>query len=176
MPFDHSFLSGGHDFSVFFNSFFYYFSSSYQSSMSVLFFHAALLCYSMLLGKNYSTLIHSFGRRLILYLYIDLFLSRISSIIPHVSPIPNFRKMPLDHSFLSGGIDSMYFSINSSINLHCSNNPFFWEGVDVACQTFLLSYWGVDVASSCIALSLWHFLENNYSTLIYSFGKGLLLL
>ena len=57
--------------------------------------------------KNYSTLMHSFGRRLILYIF---FLSRISSII-----------------------------------LHCSINPCFWEGVDVACQTFNLS--------SCIALS-----------------------
>ena len=65
------------------------------------FFHPALLCYSMLLGKNYSTLIHSFGRGLILYLYIHIhiFLSRIFSITPHVSPISNFRKMPLDHSF-----------------------------------------------------------------------------
>ena len=36
-------------------------------------------------------------------------------------------------------------SRNSSIILHCSINPCFWEGVDVAFQTFLLS--------SCIALS-----------------------
>ena len=33
----------------------------------------------------------------------------------------------------------------SSIILHCSINPCFWEGVDVACQTLLLL--------SCIALS-----------------------
>ena len=60
--------------------------------------------------KNYSTLIHAFGRGLVfIYIYIVL-LSR-----------------------------------NSSIILHCSINPCFWEGVDVAFQTFLLS--------SCIALS-----------------------
>ena len=60
MPFDHSFLSGGSDFSVFFKSFFYHFSSSYQSILlggvdvacQFFFFHAALLCYSMLLGKT----------------------------------------------------------------------------------------------------------------------------
>ena len=40
-------------------------------------------------------------------------------------------------SFLEGLI-SVYFSINSSINFHGSINPCFWEGVDVACQTFLL--------------------------------------
>ena len=32
-------------------------------------------------------------------IYIHIFLSRIFSITPHVSPISNFRKMPLDHSF-----------------------------------------------------------------------------
>ena len=64
-------------------------NSSFSCCIALL-FHAA--------RKNYSTLIHSFGRGLILFLYIHIFLSRISSIIPHVSPIPNFRKMPLDHS------------------------------------------------------------------------------
>ena len=115
--FDHSFLSKGIEFPAFFQN---------------LFYHPSLLSQSMLLGgggccmpnfsfiilhcsvshttrKNYSTLIHAFGRGLVLYIYIFL-LSR-----------------------------------NSSIILHCSINPCFWEGVDVAFQTFLLS--------SCIALS-----------------------
>ena len=49
---------------------------------------------------------------------------------------------------------------------HCSINPCFWEGVDVACQSFLLS--------SCIALSF-HTTRKNYATLIHSFGRGLIL-
>ena len=48
------------------------------------------------------------------------------------------------HSLLKG-LSSLYFSILSSVILHCSINSCFWEGVDVACQTFLLS--------SCIVLS-----------------------
>ena len=48
------------------------------------------------------------------------------------------------HSFLKG-LSSLCFSILSSVVLHCSINSCFWEGVDIACQTFLLS--------SCIALS-----------------------
>ena len=48
----------------------------------------------------------------------------------------------------------------------CSINPCFWEGVDVVCQTFLLS--------SCIALSF-HTTRKNYATLIHSFGRGLIL-
>ena len=111
-----------------------------------------------------------------LSLYIHIFLSRISSIIPHVSPIPNFRRMPLDHSFLSGGIDFCVFLYIYFYQPSLFYQSMLLEGVDVACQTFLLPYWGVDVASSCIALSLWYFLENNYSTLIHSFGKGLILL
>ena len=42
------------------------------------------------------------------------------------------------HSFLKG-LSSLYFSILSSVILHCSINSCFWERVDVACQTFLLS-------------------------------------
>ena len=49
---------------------------------------------------------------------------------------------------------------------HCSINPCFWEGVDVVCQTFLLS--------SCIALSF-HTTRKNYATLIPPFGRGLIL-
>ena len=196
--------------------------------VKLFFYHPALLCHSILLEKNYATLVHSFGRGLILYLYIDICLSRISSIIPHVSPIPNFRKChSTTHSFLEGvislyflipsfitfhrainpcfwegwilhvissflscialsfhaarknlirpfisflkGLVSLYFSIVSSIIVHCSIIPCFWEGVDVAYQTFLLLYWGVDIAPSYIALSLSYFLESNYSSLIYSF-------
>ena len=48
------------------------------------------------------------------------------------------------HSFLKG-LSSLCFSILSSVVLHCSINSCFWEGVDIACQTFLLS--------SCIVLS-----------------------
>ena len=69
------------------------------------------------------------------------------------------------HSFLEG-LNSLYFSVVSFIILHCSLNPCFWEGVDVACQTFLLS--------SCIALSF-HTTRKNYSTPFHAFGRGLVL-
>ena len=38
-----------------------------------------------------------------------IFSKKKDSIILQVSPIPNFRKMPFDHSFLSGGIDFSAF-------------------------------------------------------------------
>ena len=86
--------------------------------------------------KNCSILIHSFGRGLILYLYIHTFLSRIPSIILHAFLIPNFRKFHSTiHSFLEAVI-SLYFSIVSSVVVQCSINPCFWERVDVACQFF----------------------------------------
>ena len=86
--------------------------------------------------KNYPTLIHSFGRGLILYLYIHIFLSRIPFIILHAFLIPNFRKFHSTiHSFLEGVI-SRYFSIVPSIIFHRAINPCFWERVDVACQFF----------------------------------------
>ena len=78
-------------------------------------------------------------------------------------PFHTFRKMPFNHSFLSKGIEFSAFSRISSIILHCSLNPCFWEGVDVACQAFLLS--------SCIVLSF-HTTRKNYSTLIHPFGRG----
>ena len=86
--------------------------------------------------KNYSTLIHPFGRGLILYLYIytHTFLSRIPSIILHASLIPNFRKCHSTIHFFLQGMISLYFSKVSSIIVHCPINPCFWEGVDVACQ------------------------------------------
>ena len=57
-------------------------------------YHPTLLCYSMLLGNNYSTLIHSFDRGFIIYIY---------------SPIPHFRNLLFDHSFLTEGIDLSVF-------------------------------------------------------------------
>ena len=69
-------------------------------------------------------------------IYIYTFLSRIPSIILHASPIPNFRKFHSTiHSFLEGVI-SLHFSIVSSVIVHCSINPCFWERVDVACHFF----------------------------------------
>ena len=107
------FLKGLTDFSAFFNSF----------------FDPVLLCHSTLLGTCDSTLIHSFGRgsfSLILKIYMYTFLSRISSIILHVSFLPNFRKCHSSiHSFLEGMI-SLYFSIVSSTsNLGKANGRSF---------------------------------------------------
>ena len=77
-PFDHPFLSKGIEFSVFFNSFIYHSSLLYQSMLCggggfcmsnfSIFFHPALLCHSILLGNNYSTLIFSFDQELNLYI------------------------------------------------------------------------------------------------------------
>ena len=129
-------------------------------------------------------------------------------------------------SFLEGVI-SLYFSIVSSVIVHCSISPCFWERVDVACQFFffhpaLLCYSmllgkkchstsqflteGVDFSVffngfpyhfsllyqpmllgeggccvsnfSFIATLLCHsiLLEKNYSTLMLSFDRGLILL
>ena len=102
-----------------------------------LFFYSSCIALSFhTTRKNCSTLIHSFGRGLILYLYIHTFLSRIPSIILHAFLIPNFRKFHSTiHSFLEGVI-SLYFSIVSSVIVHCSINPCFWERVDVTCQFF----------------------------------------
>ena len=69
-------------------------------------------------------------------MYIYVHASRLSSFMP--LPFRTFRKMPFDHSFLSKGVGFSVFFI------HCSITPCFWEGVDVGCQSVLLS--------SCIAL------------------------
>ena len=92
--------------------------------------------------------------------------SALDSSVLDFSPIPNLRKMSFNHSFLLKGLISLNFSINSSIIVPCSVNPCFWERVGVACQTFLLS--------SCIALSF-HTTRKDYSTLIDSFGRGMIL-
>ena len=83
-PFDHSFLSKGIEFSVFFTSFIYHSSLLYQSMLcggggfcTSIFFHPALLCHSIL-GNNYSTLIHSFDRELNLYIYIAIFVTHVT--------------------------------------------------------------------------------------------------
>ena len=167
--------------------------------------------------KNYPTLIHSFGRGLILYLYIHTFLSRIPSIILHAFLIPNFRKFHSTiHSFLEGVI-SLYFSKVSSVIFHRAINPCFWEsgccmsillfsswkkchstsqflseGVDFSVffngfpyhfsllyQPMLLGGGGCCVSNfSFIATLLCHSirLEKNYSTLMLSFDRGLILL
>ena len=115
------------------------FGRGWMLHVKLLFFASCIALSFHATRKNCSTLIHSFGRGLILYLYIHTFLSRISSIILHAFLIPNFRKFHSTiHSFLEGVI-SLYFSIVSSVIVHCSINPCFWEGVDVACQTFHLS-------------------------------------
>ena len=80
MPFDHSFLSEGVNFSVFFNSFFYHPSLIYKSmlcegvavALKLFFYYLVLLCHSVLLGKTILPLFTSLGG-LILYLCIHFF-------------------------------------------------------------------------------------------------------
>ena len=122
--------------------------------------------------KNYSTLIHPFGRGLILYFYTHIYIYTyiyFKNPFYHpsrLSPIPNFRKCHSNiHSFLEGMI-SLHFLINPSINIQCSINPCFWKGWMLYVKLILLS--------SCIALSF-HTTGKNYSTLIHPFGRGLIL-
>ena len=112
--------------------------------------------------KNCSTLIDSFGRGLVVYMYIYIHVFQESLLSSFMSlPFHTCRKChSTTHS--SKGLSSRYFSIVSSIILPCSISPCFWEGVDVGCQSVLLS--------SCIALSF-HTTRKNYSTLIHSFGR-----
>ena len=125
------------------------------SSCIALSFHTA--------RENCSTLIDSFGRGLVVYIYVYIHFFQESLLSSFMSlPFHTFRKMPFDHSFLSKGLSSLYFSIVSSTILHCSISPCFWEGVDIGCQSVLLS--------SCIALSF-HTTRKSYSTLIRSFGR-----
>ena len=99
-----------------------------------LFYHSSLLYQSMLVGGGGCTPLG--GDWFYIHLYIHTFLSRTSSIILHVSPIPHFWKTPFNHSFLCNGLSSLYFSIVSSTILHCSTSPCFWEGVDVDVKVF----------------------------------------
>ena len=131
-------------------------------SFESLFYHPSLLYQSMLLGgggccmPNFSFIIlhcsvsHTTrtntlpfltplgGGWFYIHLYIHKFLSRIYSIILHVSPTPNLKKCHSTTDSFLKGLNSLYFSIVSFIILHCSISPCFWEGVDVACQTFHL--------------------------------------
>ena len=94
----------------------------------------------MLLGNNYSTLIHSFDRGLIIYIY---------------SPIPHFRNLLFDHSFLTEGIDLLSFFIALSIHA-------FGRGRMLHVKLFF--------CHPALLIS-----KKKYSTLIHSFGKGLIL-
>ena len=113
--------------------------------------------------------------------YIFSIFSRVSSTILHGFIFPKFwgyKALPPSFIFLWKLIcQYMYVYLQQLLLLsfiliyiflrgHCSINPCFWEGVDVACQSFLLS--------SCIALSF-HTTRKNYATLIHSFGRGLIL-
>ena len=151
LSFDHSFLSEGIDFFPLFNSFFYHPSLIYKSilcegvavALKLFFYYLVLLCHSMLLGTCYSTLIHSFGRDWFSHIFQIFPKSPLDSMILHTSPIPNAIRPFIP--FWGDWFLCMFQQILLSIIVHCSINPCFWERVDVASQTFLLS--------SCIALS-----------------------
>ena len=152
MPFYFSFLSKGTEFSVFFNSFFYHPSLPYQSmllgggaccipSFSFIILHCSVIPYNQ---EKYTT--HSFDRGpnfIDIYIYISF-----KNLVYHPSCLSHStlleKCLSTTRSFLKG-LSSLRFSRISSIILHCSLNPCFWEGVDVTCQAFLLS--------SCIVLS-----------------------
>ena len=154
-PFNHSFLSKGIEFSAFFKNLFYHPSLLSQSMLSE---GVDVACQSFLLSscialsfhttrKNYSTLIHPFGRGWVLHTFIYTYIS-FRNLFYHPSCLSQSTLLEkchsTSHSFLKG-LNSLYFSAVSFIILHCPINPCFWEGVHVASQAFLLS--------SCIALS-----------------------
>ena len=178
MPFDHSFLSEGIDFSTFFNQsflhrFFYHPSLLYQS---MLWEGVAVACQAFLLLSCIALSVHAardmqfYPHSLLregIYFHISFRKCFLDSSILHFSPIPNLRKMPFDHSFLSGGIDFCIFQLFLHRFFYHPSllyQSMLWEGVAVACQAFLLL--------SCIALSF-HTARKDYSTLIHSFGGGL---
>ena len=131
-------------------------------SFSFIILHCSVIPYFL---EKYIT--HSFDRGpnfIYIYIYISF-----KNLVYHPS-CPSHSTLlekchSTTHSFLQG-LSSLCFSRISSIIFHCSLNPCFWEGVDVACPTFLLS--------SCIAPSF-HTTRKNYSTLIHSFRRGLTL-
>ena len=166
------------------------------------FYHPALLCHSILLGKTTLPLftpwggdwfyiyiyiytyfffqesllssfialsIHAFGRGWMFYAKLFFYHPTLPchSILLGKTTLPLFILLGGDWFYKK--IYIFFLSRISPIILHCSVNPCFWEGVDVACQTFLLS--------SYIALSFHTTREElfNHSTLIHSFGRGLIL-
>ena len=171
------------------------FGKRWMLHVTLFLYNPALPSHSILLGKTTLLLLTPLGGGLFyIYRCIHKFRSIISSIILHVSPTPNFWRMPFDHSFLSEGIVFSFVSLVSSVILHCSINSYFWEGIDyiwiyIYIAIFLSRissiilhcfinpcFWeGVDFAcqifllSSCIALSF-HTTRKNYLTLIHFFG------
>ena len=80
------------------------------------FYHPALPCHSMLLGKNYSTLIHSLDRGLVLYIYI--YFIYFKNLFYHPSLL--YQSMLLG----GGGCCMPNFSF---IILHCPVIPYYEE-------------------------------------------------
>ena len=110
-------------------------------SFSFIILHCSVIPYNQ---EKYTT--HSFDRGpnfINTYIYISF-----KNLVYHPSCLSHStlleKCLSTTRSFLKG-LSSLRFSRISSIILHCSLNECFWEGVDVACQAFLLS--------SCIVLS-----------------------
>ena len=122
------------------------FGRGWMLHAQLFFYYPALLCLSNYYNKH-STLIDSFGRGWVLHTFIYTYIS-FRNLFYNPSCLSQSTLLEKCHSttdsFLKA-LSSLYFSVVSFIILHCPINPCFWEGVDVACQAFLLS--------SCIALS-----------------------
>ena len=129
---------------------------------NLFFYHPALPCHSILLGKTilplFTPLIGDWFYTCIVFFFQEPRLSSFMSL-----PFHTFRKTPFNHSFLSKGIEFSAFFKNLFYHPSLLSQSMLSEGVDVACQSFLLS--------SCIALSF-HTTRKNYSTLIHPFGRG----
>ena len=162
------------------------------------FYHPTLPCHSILLGKNYSTLIHSFGRGLTLHIYVFTYKyffqeTLLSSFIAlsknafgrgwmlHAKLLFYHPALPR-HSILLGKTTLLFFTPFGGgwlyIYTYISFKNLFYHPA-LLYQSMLLE--GVHAAfqtvllSSCFALSFHTTRAKNYSTLIHSFGRGLFL-
>ena len=129
MLFNHSFPSEGIEFSVFFHSLFRHPSLLYHSILwggggccmscfSFIILPRSVIPYHW--AKSYSTLIHSFGRGLLLYMS---FLKNLSSCMS--LPFHSFTTCySTIRSFLTR-LNSLYLFKDSFVILHCSASPYF---------------------------------------------------
>ena len=136
--------------------------------VKLFFYHPALALSFHTTQKNYSTLIHSFGMGLFfqsIYIYIHFCQESLLSSFISLS-FQTLKQCRLTIHFLSEGIDFSVFFNSFFYHFHCSINPCFWEGVDVACKLFFYH-------PTLLCYSM--LLGKNYSTLIHSFDRGLII-
>ena len=99
------------------------------------FYHPALLCHSILLGKDYSTLNHSFGKELFLYKYNLFQESLLSSLF---SIIPSWGGWLISYIFSNYCIGFSNYLHGFSIYLHGSGFLIIILVFLILCMVFLI--------------------------------------